>query len=155
MTKDQLLEKANSLPLAPGVYLMHDKNDEIIYVGKAKKLKNRRAAASSNFRLSAADSICSWSWAVTSRILPSRICTAKSIRRLYSSQLISDRQKPSHRPMWWFKQGGGGIGGIVRAAAAILREQIGAAPGGLYPHRDRGSGGLGAAFDGESEAPSS
>ena len=27
MTKDQLLEKANSLPLAPGVYLMHDKND--------------------------------------------------------------------------------------------------------------------------------
>ena len=41
MTKDQLLEKANSLPLAPGVYLMHDKNDEIIYVGKAKKLKNR------------------------------------------------------------------------------------------------------------------
>lgn len=25
MTKEELLEKANSLPLAPGVYLMHDK----------------------------------------------------------------------------------------------------------------------------------
>ncbi|MCI8438027.1 MAG: excinuclease ABC subunit UvrC [Oscillospiraceae bacterium] len=41
MTKDQLLEKANSLPLAPGVYLMHDKAGTVIYVGKAKKLKNR------------------------------------------------------------------------------------------------------------------
>jgi len=41
MTKEELLEKANSLPLAPGVYLMHDKDDTIIYVGKAKKLKNR------------------------------------------------------------------------------------------------------------------
>ena len=41
MTKAELLEKANSLPLAPGVYLMHDKEGTIIYVGKAKKLKNR------------------------------------------------------------------------------------------------------------------
>lgn len=41
MTKDELLEKANSLPLAPGVYLMHDRDDTVIYVGKAKKLKNR------------------------------------------------------------------------------------------------------------------
>ena len=41
MTKEELLEKANSLPLAPGVYLMHDKEGEVIYVGKAKRLKNR------------------------------------------------------------------------------------------------------------------
>ena len=41
MTKEELLEKANSLPLAPGVYLMHDRDDTVIYVGKAKKLKNR------------------------------------------------------------------------------------------------------------------
>ena len=41
MTKEELLEKANSLPLAPGVYLMHDKAGTVIYVGKAKKLKNR------------------------------------------------------------------------------------------------------------------
>ncbi len=41
MTKDELLEKANSLPLAPGVYLMHGKDGNVIYVGKAKKLKNR------------------------------------------------------------------------------------------------------------------
>ena len=41
MTKSELLDKANSLPLAPGVYLMHDKEGAVIYVGKAKKLKNR------------------------------------------------------------------------------------------------------------------
>ena len=41
MTRDELKEKANDLPLAPGVYLMMDKTGKVIYVGKAKKLKNR------------------------------------------------------------------------------------------------------------------
>ena len=41
MTKDELREKANDLPLAPGVYLMMDKTGKVIYVGKAKKLTNR------------------------------------------------------------------------------------------------------------------
>lgn len=40
-------EKALSLPAQPGVYLMLDKNHEVIYVGKAKKLINR---VSSYFR---------------------------------------------------------------------------------------------------------
>ena len=41
MTFDQLKEKALSLPYVPGVYLMRDRADQVIYVGKAKKLKNR------------------------------------------------------------------------------------------------------------------
>ena len=41
MTKTELKEKALSLPQAPGVYLMQDASNEVIYVGKAKKLKNR------------------------------------------------------------------------------------------------------------------
>ena len=36
-----LLEKANKLPLRPGVYIMRDKNDKVIYVGKSRALKNR------------------------------------------------------------------------------------------------------------------
>ncbi len=36
-----LLEKANTLPLCPGVYLMRDRNGKVIYVGKSRKLKNR------------------------------------------------------------------------------------------------------------------
>ena len=38
---DELRKKANNLPLLPGVYLMLDRRNEVIYVGKAKKLKNR------------------------------------------------------------------------------------------------------------------
>lgn len=34
-------EELKKLPAKPGVYLMHDKSDEIIYVGKAISLKNR------------------------------------------------------------------------------------------------------------------
>ena len=41
MTRDELRQKANDLPLAPGVYLMMDRTGKVIYVGKAKKLKNR------------------------------------------------------------------------------------------------------------------
>ena len=41
MTFEELKEKALSLPYAPGVYIMRDKADKVIYVGKAKKLKNR------------------------------------------------------------------------------------------------------------------
>ncbi len=37
----RLREKANALPLTPGVYLMKDKNEKIIYVGKSKAMKNR------------------------------------------------------------------------------------------------------------------
>lgn len=41
MTFDELKDKALSLPYASGVYIMRDKADKVIYVGKAKKLKNR------------------------------------------------------------------------------------------------------------------
>ena len=41
MTFEELKDKALTLPLAPGVYIMRDKSDTVIYVGKAKKLKNR------------------------------------------------------------------------------------------------------------------
>ncbi len=41
MTFDELKEKALSLPYAPGVYIMRNRDDKVIYVGKAKKLKNR------------------------------------------------------------------------------------------------------------------
>ena len=34
-------KELKKLPAKPGVYIMHDKNDKIIYVGKAISLKNR------------------------------------------------------------------------------------------------------------------
>ena len=44
---DFLREKCKKLPLDPGVYIMLDKSGKIIYIGKAKVLKNR---VSSYFR---------------------------------------------------------------------------------------------------------
>ena len=41
MTREELKLAALSLPYEPGVYLMKDASDTVIYVGKAKKLKNR------------------------------------------------------------------------------------------------------------------
>lgn len=41
MTFSELKEKASTLPMEPGVYLMRDKSQTVIYVGKAKKLRNR------------------------------------------------------------------------------------------------------------------
>ena len=41
LTIKQLREKAMRLPLTPGVYLMKNRQGTIIYVGKAKALKNR------------------------------------------------------------------------------------------------------------------
>ena len=40
-------ESVKNLPTNPGVYLMYNRDNEIIYVGKAKNLKNR---VSSYFR---------------------------------------------------------------------------------------------------------
>lgn len=41
MDKKELRKKAMALPLCPGVYIMKNKSGKIIYIGKAKKLKNR------------------------------------------------------------------------------------------------------------------
>ncbi len=40
-TEFNIEEELKKLPSQPGVYIMHDKRDEIIYVGKAISLKNR------------------------------------------------------------------------------------------------------------------
>ncbi len=41
MTIDNIKEKLKDLPLTPGVYIMKDKDNRVIYVGKSKALKNR------------------------------------------------------------------------------------------------------------------
>ena len=41
MTEKELRQKAMALPLTPGVYIMKNKDKKIIYIGKAKALKNR------------------------------------------------------------------------------------------------------------------
>ena len=44
-------EELKKLPSKPGVYLMHDEKDDIIYVGKAISLKNQIGRASCRERV--------------------------------------------------------------------------------------------------------
>ena len=56
----RLRDKANSLPVCPGVYIMKDANGRIIYVGKSKKLKNRVTSYfTGNFHTSKTDKMVS------------------------------------------------------------------------------------------------
>ncbi len=41
LSPEELLEKAKTLPMLPGVYLMYDRAGKIVYVGKSKALHNR------------------------------------------------------------------------------------------------------------------
>ena len=41
MNTAELYEKAKMLPLLPGVYIIRDKKNVIIYIGKAKRLLTR------------------------------------------------------------------------------------------------------------------
>ncbi|HPW53087.1 MAG TPA: excinuclease ABC subunit UvrC [Erysipelotrichaceae bacterium] len=63
-------EKLLTLPQEPGCYLMKDKNGEVIYVGKAKKLKNRvnsyfRGTSHDNKTAKLIDSIADFDYMVT------------------------------------------------------------------------------------------
>ena len=41
LKRNELLEKALTLPLSSGIYIMRDRNAKVIYVGKSRALKNR------------------------------------------------------------------------------------------------------------------
>lgn len=41
MSEFNFSEELKKMPETPGVYLMHDKRDDVIYVGKAVNLKRR------------------------------------------------------------------------------------------------------------------
>ena len=66
MTFEELKDKALSLPYAPGVYIMRNREDKVIYVGKAKKLKNR---VSQYFQDTASHSPKTELWSARSTIL--------------------------------------------------------------------------------------
>lgn len=90
-------------PNAPGVYIVHDSDDEIIYVGKAKNLKlrmasylteNARDAAKVRKMLSCARRL---EWEETSSELNAFLMELQLIRRhqpRFNSQLVNSRRFP-------------------------------------------------------------
>ncbi len=92
-----------AVPNAPGVYLVHDSDDEIVYVGKAKNLKlrmasylteNARDAAKVRKMLSTARRL---EWEQTSSELSAFMREVQLIRRhrpRFNSQLVNPRRFP-------------------------------------------------------------
>ena len=73
MTFEQLKQKAHDLPREPGVYIMKDALGQIIYIGKAKILRNRVSQYFANLASHTAKTR-----QMVSKIASSRLCCSKT-----------------------------------------------------------------------------
>ena len=103
MSTPRIEEKLKLLPDKPGVYLMHDEDGEIIYVGKASSLKNR---VRSYFRNSHEDmpkvqamvsKIADLEWIITDSEIEALILESNLIKKhrpKYNIRLVDDKHYP-------------------------------------------------------------
>ncbi len=96
-------EELKKLPLKPGVYIMKNVNDEIIYIGKAVKLKNRVSQYFQNSKnhspkvLSMVKNIAEFEYIVTDTEMEALILECNLIkehRPKYNIQLKDDKSYP-------------------------------------------------------------
>ncbi len=103
MTTQLIQEKLKLLPDKPGVYLMHDEEGQVIYVGKASSLKNR---VRSYFRPNPGDSprveamvskIADLEWIITDSEVEALILELNLIKKhrpKYNIRLVDDKHYP-------------------------------------------------------------
>ncbi len=103
MSNFNFSEELKKMPQTPGVYLMHDNRDDIIYVGKAVNLKRR---VSSYFRQSTKKSlkiqsmvsnVCRFEYILTDSELEALILECnliKEYRPRYNTMLMDDKSYP-------------------------------------------------------------
>ena len=109
MPTEQVTEKLKTLPAKPGVYLYHDANGKIIYVGKAVNLRNR---VRSYFHASGDHSpktlrlvleIADLEWIVTSTELEALLLESNLIKRhkpRFNIRLKDDKRYPYIKVEW-------------------------------------------------------
>jgi excinuclease ABC subunit C len=102
-TEDHLRAKLAGLPDKPGVYIMHDANGKVIYVGKAIVLRNRvrsyfhHAAADADRTRRLVADIADLEWIVTESELEALILENELIKRYkprYNVRLKDDKRYP-------------------------------------------------------------
>ena len=103
MTNKGIKEKISTLPLCPGVYLMKDKDGNIIYVGKSKLLKNRvsqyfqSSAAHSPKTVAMVSQICDFEYIITETEAEALVLECNLIKKhrpKYNILLKDDKQYP-------------------------------------------------------------
>ena len=90
MSEFNVSEELKKMPQTPGVYLMHDSHDDVIYVGKAVNLKRR---VSSYFRKSTKKS-------TKSESMVSKICRFEYILTDSELEALILKQKPKVEKVW-------------------------------------------------------
>lgn len=110
LAKSESLEaKLNTLPIQPGVYLMHDAQGEIIYVGKAINLRNRvrsyfHAPGSLNGKVAAlVERIADLEWIITETELEALVLECNLIKKYrpkYNIRLKDDKRYPYIKVTW-------------------------------------------------------
>lgn len=102
-------QKLQNLPESPGVYLMRDANDKVIYVGKAKVLRNRvrsyfnRSAQRDSKTRALVSFIRNITWWVTNSELEALVLENELIKRYkprFNIRLKDDRQYPYIKVNW-------------------------------------------------------
>jgi excinuclease ABC subunit C len=89
-------EKVKEFPTAPGVYLMKDSSGRVIYIGKAKNLRNR---ASSYFKKTAAEEPRTAEWIHEIADIDFLECPTEVDAILTESRLIKDIQPPYNKDL--------------------------------------------------------
>ena len=98
-----LEEELKKLPASPGVYLMHNSRDEIIYIGKAISLKNRvrqyfQSSRNKTAKIEQMVSHIAWfEYILTDSELEALVLECNLITVSYTHLDVYKRQRP-HRP---------------------------------------------------------
>ena len=96
-------EELKKLPAKPGVYLMHDERDAIIYVGKAISLKNRvrqyfQSSRNKGIKIEQmVTHICRFEYIITDSELEALVLECNLIkehRPKYNTMLMDDKAYP-------------------------------------------------------------
>ena len=93
---DYASEKVRGFPTTPGVYLMKDAQGRVIYVGKAKNLRNR---ASSYFLKAAAEDLRTADWVTEIADIDCIVCDSEVDALLTEARLIKDIQPKNNRDL--------------------------------------------------------
>ena len=85
-------EKIEALPTAPGVYLMHNERGDLLYVGKARRLKDRVGSYFNSSVSAKTADLISHVWRIETRVTRSSLEAA-----LLEAQLIREFKPPFNR----------------------------------------------------------
>jgi excinuclease ABC subunit C len=93
---DHAAEKVRTFPTTPGVYLMKDLSGRVIYIGKAKNLRNR---AGSYFLKAATEDLRTADWIVEIADIDFVACDSEVDALLTEARLIKDIQPKNNRDL--------------------------------------------------------